>query len=565
MPEPRQDTLELAPGQEHQIRDTGQLPVAATDPNGATLYYSGGGALGPPAPVSSGFLGAVGGDIGDLARAIYAAGPGTIERLLKGELPPGAPETEEAARETAATFGMGGAPKGALGSGTIIRTRARPTAPAELSAPNIGMGSEAPLFDLSRLAERPSDVAQVDIPRYVPPRGVPEGVIASMSNPENIARFRQMVERGIDLGGLGWYGTQPLREAFIERLGAVDGEMAYSRYLDYVGATSPRSAVQPNIRTASYYHALERQGIQPPELVPDPGKQARPAGPIPSPYGPFPVRTHLANVWNILRGQGYPLSNPKSPSFAANLKGNWQPLTADVHNVRGWDLRDTKGNPVDMPSMTEYGHVEDVQQEMARQMGIDPAQLQASGWVGGEAETGVRSGVDPFMAHLERRIRYTAAQRGESPLQTLDKFIKGERPLLSAGDPAGMVAGAEATRDRQSPHLKEAMSSMSLTPQEQNLYQHHLSNLEGSGKVVQPNGDISTLLQTTVERDGRTYNIPTVWDGKVLPGALAVQMAAKAGWDKWPSYKTRAEAEARYKKMHEFMDRDALDFRNQGK
>jgi len=64
--------------------------------------------------------------------------------------------------------------------------------------------------------------------------------------------------------------------------------------------------------------------------------------------------------------------------------------------------------------------------------------------------------------------------------------------------------------------LSQAIGTLSLSPQEQNLYLHHLNNLHGDGKVVQKNGDISTLLQAVVSGPGGYYNIPTVWEGKEL-------------------------------------------------
>ena len=110
--------------------------------------------------------------------------------------------------------------------------------------------------------------------------------------------------------------------------------------------------------------------------------------------------------------------------------------------------------------------------------------------------------------------------------------------------------------------LSQAMTDLKLTPQEQFLYQHHLDNLSGEGKVVQPNGDISTLLQAVVTGpDGRFYNIPTVWEGKALPPNEAAQRAASIGWDKWPSYIAPTLADERYMRMHQYMDHDVGIYR----
>jgi hypothetical protein len=111
-------------------------------------------------------------------------------------------------------------------------------------------------------------------------------------------------------------------------------------------------------------------------------------------------------------------------------------------------------------------------------------------------------------------------------------------------------------------NFAQAKTDLNLTPQEINLYQHHLTNLSGNGKVIQPNGDISTVLQETVEHDGKTYNIPTVWDGKILPPDQAEARAAAAGWDKWPSYANEQDAEARYNQMHAYMNKDVGNFKN---
>jgi|SRR5215469_8496183 len=107
-------------------------------------------------------------------------------------------------------------------------------------------------------------------------------------------------------------------------------------------------------------------------------------------------------------------------------------------------------------------------------------------------------------------------------------------------------------------NLWRADQALALTPQEQNLYQHHLNNLWVGGRVDQPGGEVSTLLQAVVEGPGdRYYNIPTVWNGKVLSIPRARNEAAKVGWQHWPSYPSEEEADTRYMKMHDYMATDA--------
>lgn len=101
------------------------------------------------------------------------------------------------------------------------------------------------------------------------------------------------------------------------------------------------------------------------------------------------------------------------------------------------------------------------------------------------------------------------------------------------------------------------INSLGLTPQELYLYEHHVGNIKGKSVVNNANGSTSTLYAMTVEGPGgRTYTLPTVWDGKILPARQAIQRAAKQGWDKWPSYASPDEAEARYSAMHDFLAQD---------
>lgn len=108
--------------------------------------------------------------------------------------------------------------------------------------------------------------------------------------------------------------------------------------------------------------------------------------------------------------------------------------------------------------------------------------------------------------------------------------------------------------------MAAADAAMKLTPQEKSLYQRHLTNLTGSGGVDNPDGSRSTLFQASIEHDGKTYNIPTVWNGRILPIDQAITHVEKEGWDKFPAYANEQEAEARYQEMHKYMERDTGAF-----
>jgi hypothetical protein len=126
-------------------------------------------------------------------------------------------------------------------------------------------------------------------------------------------------------------------------------------------------------------------------------------------------------------------------------------------------------------------------------------------------------------------------------------------------------------------HFDEADEALGLNEQEADLYKRHLSNLNGPGGVDNPDGSRSSLYQAVQEHNDKFYNIPTVWNGKRetepwtrpsdgktfdVPNDTAMQNVAKEGWEKFPSYKTPDEADARYDQMHGFMERDTEDYLN---
>ena len=105
--------------------------------------------------------------------------------------------------------------------------------------------------------------------------------------------------------------------------------------------------------------------------------------------------------------------------------------------------------------------------------------------------------------------------------------------------------------------IDRAHQALRMTAQERGLYERHLANLNGPGKVMQPDGSVSTILQMNVQGpDGRHYNIPSVYNGKALGFPEAIRNAEQQGWHNFPSYPTPEDAEARYQQMHEYMDQD---------
>jgi|SRR5215813_229452 len=106
-------------------------------------------------------------------------------------------------------------------------------------------------------------------------------------------------------------------------------------------------------------------------------------------------------------------------------------------------------------------------------------------------------------------------------------------------------------------NYKDAVGDLNLNPQEQYLYRHHLENLKAGGlRASGPEGPVSTLRAMTTQIGDRVYTLPTVWDNKQLSPEESVKRAKKVGLDKFPSYSDDYQANQRYHKMHEYIDRD---------
>lgn len=159
-------------------------------------------------------------------------------------------------------------------------------------------------------------------------------------------------------------------------------------------------------------------------------------------------------------------------------------------------------------------------------------------------------------------------------------FAPAPKPQMPEIDPVyvAMASSEVAEQNKRmtnQSHLDEAHKAMNLSPEERNLYQLHVQNLYGPGGVDHPDGSRSTIYQTVEEHDGKFYNVPTVWHGKIetkewkdpktgkvwdIPNETALQNIERMGWDKFPSYSTPQEADKRYQQMHEYFDKDMQDY-----
>jgi hypothetical protein len=301
----------------------------------------------------------------------------------------------------------------------------------EIGAPAV-LRPDRPLFDLSPEALARSHIPreQFDIPRTAAETVTPE--YEKATSKANIARVNREVAQGVKEHGLDWHAMGQLRDRYIAELGEKKGTAEFEKYMREVGATSPNSNVEQNFRTASYYAQQRRAGEPLPQIsykrsTGNPYLPPREAPP--TPYGNTAQGLHVMNLGLLERGEPYPLSRPKVPSFTENMLGNYRPVAVDRHNLRMW------GIDADAPNLTGYKHLERVQQGEAEKMGIHPAQYQAAPW-----PFYAKSGADPALKLFQNRVMHTAEAEGKTPAQVLRDFIRGTGKLLSV-TPAAVLLG----------------------------------------------------------------------------------------------------------------------------
>lgn len=338
---------------------------------------------------------------------------------------PGKPSSVQSLADLVSPYLAGAAPGGSMSAGMQVP---KSLLHSDLPAPNIGMGSAAPLFEHSLATADVPSVPQFDLPRMdAPPKGIPD-YVQRLGDPANLARVDEAAKRGSEMGGMEWYHPGPLRQGFGEQLGS-QGDPALLDYLNALGASSNLSKVPENIRNASFYYSLKRQGLDLPTDAAD----------IPSPYGHIARDAHLRNNLylrdnDLLNSQ----QNPKIASFSQNMMGNYQPFTWDTWMSRLYGLQNSKGKELTSPDQPWYGYLEGLGQGGAQRLGMSPAQYQASGWV-----TMVPKAEQATLAQqIEDRIRLTAAKTGEDPRAVRDRFIRGETRLLTPA-PLGLLAQPE--------------------------------------------------------------------------------------------------------------------------
>ena len=285
-------------------------------------------------------------------------------------------------------------------------------------------------------------VPQLDIER---PNGASPDKIARV---ESMAydtfrspQFRKWLEAGQGTGN--WYDTRKTQARAIVALGDKLGPEAFNELIDHMAASTAMSRPENNLRRASWWRALNLQGmLNPTELRS--ATLAAPEG-----MGHIAQRAHhFATADLVESGQLNKLANPKPASFAENLKMNWRPITFDTR-MSNATLATQPEMSVGLagvkdaatPRKWAYAPIERAAQQVASEAakrgdlgdlpaGVDPTaawQAQVWGGIGRTDKTHMMSANNPnFHEILDRLLKRSAEMWGVTPGVANDLFWKGQ-------------------------------------------------------------------------------------------------------------------------------------------
>lgn len=306
-----------------------------------------------------------------------------------------------------------------------------------------------------------------------------------LDSPTARKKVDKLINQGKDLNMTEWYGTEPLRQVAMD---AGRTSEQFESLMAQLASASQRNPVDKQNQMGSYLYHLSETGQLPANslLLTNKLKKALKEDPtlaegrqlveLPAGYGSLAQ----GDIFNraVMIGQGDIAGalppNKKLGTFYENLLGNLKPVTVDVNAVRGpiiergdprWltsklvekdeegriinsykpremfesgemTMREAKQRPgfwEAAPSGSEYAGFEDLWQRGAKRHGVEPAEAQALGWYGSADVTALKTKPENYVDNLERLIKRTAEQTGQSPQKVMKDLVTGEGFLRKDG------------------------------------------------------------------------------------------------------------------------------------
>ena len=264
-----------------------------------------------------------------------------------------------------------------------------------------------------------------------------------------------------------------------------------SQYLNdfskYFAATSPRTKVEDNLRSATSAMAKTAQGIPHRQIV-GPGSGGISEKGYPMMTGKGGIHGNLLDQV-IEKGHIDTTTNPKPATFGANMTGNRSGVTVDTHAIRGTlqtlneiepgavperfivpkfrdaykkdpsvltpdMIMDTLGDQKIGPkgatysAQTEYPVFADVWHGAADELGVSPAEAQSMGWFGFGDQTNLGSAKKTVADIFDERLDVTAQALKITPEEAARRVFTRQMPLLGVGG-LGMMLGYDQKSEEQ--------------------------------------------------------------------------------------------------------------------
>jgi hypothetical protein len=339
--------------------------------------------------------------------------------------------------------------------------------------------------DLPRLPTVDKARAKGEKPKYTP------RMQDLLDSPTARKKVDALIAKGDELGMREWYGTEPLRQVAMD-MGM--SQKQFDEFLAQMASASQRNPVDQQNKMGSYLWHLSQTGQLPEDafLMTNKikrGKQERPEGTaieLPPGYGSLAQGDIFSRGKQIASGdiEGALPPDKKLGTFYRNYQGNLRPVTVDVNAVRGpiiergdprWLAsklveKDEEGNVIAThfprkdvesglmsikqakerpgfweaaPSGSEYAGFEDLWQKAAKRKGMAPAEAQALGWYGSADVTALKTKPELYIDNLERMIRRTAEETGQSPRKVMEDVLRGKQYLKKDGGAVKMAEGGK--------------------------------------------------------------------------------------------------------------------------
>lgn len=267
-------------------------------------------------------------------------------------------------------------------------------------------------------------VKQQPLKRIAPTARANLAPAQNLFSPENVSLIKLQAERGRKLGGDTYY---PSTYAIRARYGETNGPLTFDDFVNANAATSPQAPLPINIPNATLMMYMKRQGIEPT------WENARAlAQSLKEKHGTgfFLGPSHVNNWNNAEAGlmTGFE-DQQKIASYGEGLRGNFDPYTIDTHETKGLAMGTAYFPYFDKQkgvNSREYGTIERSAQNIADDIGMRPANMQAARWFGGGDLTGLKSPRGDFLNTFEDLIKWNAQTRGwDTSRSALNKKING--------------------------------------------------------------------------------------------------------------------------------------------